>query len=743
MNPSWTIQRFEGRGIGLGRVVLWLAVSLAATPAFAHTPHDPVTQLVFSPAFEEDGIALVVSHHELKVTRDYGVAWRRVLAGLGGGRPYTGLAWLTGAAGNPVLAIARGADGLFLSRDRGRSVYGPIWPAQLDSVDLLAAGDANSGLLLALDSGGHAALSTDAGRSWSPTASPGESPGAAALARFIEDDGAEVVLTAVASSGGRLQVSAGGATTRLTLRAEVTAIRVVADESARRLLLGTASGEILLARLECGDAIVCEPIDLLFRLDRASPVVDLPAPESPNDPWLAGFADGTVCRIEKLNGRSAACRSVARELQADRQGVPQLYRLAPLDAASALCAGTFAGLQCARWDADSWLDLETIRPHDITDVAISPAALGGFGLGVSTFNAGGFVLVGREWARLPSGAPTDHFWSLSWPAPPCPGPVFVSNDGLYSVDAAGAWHQASPPGRDVERRTLESGVHAATTKPFGLIVVGSRTTDGCRLLLGTRYIGVWTAELTDVRSRWRWRRGAGLPVGRVTDIAIGDRLYASILGGSVFASTDAGRTWAPLHGRRAREPGLLPLGAFKGYPITATSRGGEPLLLQGTPTGLYEWSPSRDWHGPVPISGWPGYIDEVAGTDAGSDGPVLLVAVRGQGLYRAVGSDAFERVLSPQHGTRWVRFAPGFPADPRVVAAGPEAVAISFDAGRTWESVPVPRAATRGKGLRDGLLRAGLPASTSTRGSPRQEEMVEPIGIEPTTSWVRSRRSPN
>jgi hypothetical protein len=220
-------------------------------------------------------------------------------------------------------------------------------------------------------------------------------------------------------------------------------------------------------------------------------------------------------------------------------------------------------------------------------------------------------------------------------------------------------------------------------KLFALVAEQAKSSDGCRLLVGTRYTGVW-----EMYRDGEWRVTAGLPSGRITAISVGEPSFVSVLGEGVFASHDGGRQWSALeHGPQPRPGGVLPLAAYKGYPLATDGSG---TLFHGTPEGLFTWSPREGWTGPIDVAGSPGFIDAVAAHRLQDERRLVFVAVRGHGVFRQENGGRFERVLEGGHGIRWIRFATGFPEVPRVIAAGPESLVMSADAGRHWTTVPLP-----------------------------------------------------
>lgn len=150
-------------------VLLWSTLLLVwlPQPAWAHRPHDVVTQIKLSPAYSQDQTAYTLARGNLFKSTDGGDHWQRLVQGLDNLHPFSTLS--VDAQSGQVLAVATRGNGVYRSDDRGQS-----WAQVnqgLDSLDIgvVYVSPADPSLMLAAGAEGKLYRTADSGKTWTQT----------------------------------------------------------------------------------------------------------------------------------------------------------------------------------------------------------------------------------------------------------------------------------------------------------------------------------------------------------------------------------------------------------------------------------------------------------------------------------------------------------------------------------------------------------------------------------------------
>ncbi len=732
-NPAGSSRRDTHFG---ALAALTAVVLLAAIPAGAHTPHDPVNFLAVSDTFDVDGTAFIVVHNELKRTVDGGATWHRLEQGICGLGKFSGLAASERFSVDRSLVASRTGDGLYASHDGGDSWRRlAVLPRGLGPVIVVAGTgpvDRPAGFA-AVDPGGRLLVSQDAGETWSSVQSPGAAPASLAMAT---GPGGEPRLAVGTGEGVVLYTGDRGLTWERVApgaAGEPVVMLAFEPETGASLVGLAGSGQAFRWRPSCAADPDCAGPGL-NRLGFAGGPVSaghLSARGDAGVNLVAARRDGEIVAGPAGSGwRPESVGVVPYEGQAEKFHLPQVTQISGWTG-DGLCVAAFSGLHCQTGSGAGFAERQSIDPHEITGLAVAPDR-DGRSLAVATFNAGGWVSEdgGESWSRLPPGAVTDHFWAVTWPPGSCgvAGPVFVGNRGLIWFDAPGnTWHLRTP--RNDEPDFFDRAVGALQRmlrdvpppkprpKVFGTVAVSGGTADDCRIWMGTRYEGVWSYELTD--GVWD-ALGPSAQRTRVSSIvrAAGSQGLAASFVGRGLHELGPDRNWVPLTSDLpAATTGADPFGAFKAAQA-ARFGAADGVLMYGSAAGLYTRSGDGTWRGPIEVASTDtdvirNPVDSVAVAAGVAEAPVYLVSIRGRGLffshrpdggYAAARLDAGES-MGGDHGSAPARTGTGesmpgvrwiVPADRAresgvVFAASPERLFRSADGGQSWVEVARPR----------------------------------------------------
>lgn len=717
-------------------VALAAAVLVPARPAAAHSPHDQIPGVAVSADFGPgSGLGFAISRARLLRSTDGGETWGEVTRGITTAAGPSSVV-LTPDDPDLVMISTRGG-GAFTSHDGG-DTWEAVGPGIPDDLAWVAVSPTDADLAFASGAFGTGLYrSDDGGETWSDT----DIAGATALA-FGPDDASAVV---VGDLQGQLHRSTDAGDT-WTDGADATE----GDKAVRALLVGPGDladatvwagtdGDGLLRSTDGGATFEPGP-------DLGDPRVrSLVAPSTSREGfgtiWASTWAGG-VCQSDD-GGATFACgdEGLTTDDQADElpTNLPQFGHLAVGgDGETALLAG-YDGLFRSVDAGGTWTEVETQRPDAVVAISLAAASEGPptviltrylNGLLVSTDDA-------ETWTPRNDGLANENDWTrredyINRLVAVAASPAFEDDQTLFasirgyvarSTDAGETW-----------RAMVPEGIANELEQPpdyFFLALSPAYADDGV-VLLGTNRGKLFRSD--DRGDSFEQVDGPGVEIlaMAISPAFEQDQTALAATVDGMVRTTDGGRTWSDV----AAPGGLVTGLAFS--PAFAD----DGRVWAGTADGLATttdldagWELARADGLPATAA-----VDGVAPAPTAED-PVVLVSLRGRGLFRSTdGGASFAPVapelLADQHQvTNWyhpttppIAFSPDFARDQTVWAFSEATLLRSGDGGETWSEVdhPITTHSTDPADAPGPLLRTPAPGMagviTEGAGSPERDE---------------------
>jgi photosystem II stability/assembly factor-like uncharacterized protein len=676
--------------VGLVTSLAAHALVAPAGDASAHTPHDPIEQLLLSPNFADDATGFLVSDGRVLRSDDGLETFVEVVDGLNSGAP----TWLATSPADPsVVYVAMTTGEVFRSEDGGRS-----FPARLVvqfgvGLQRIAVASNDPDIVVVTDSTGAVSRSTDGGENWSSVTELDS------VTELVADSSGVGRFYAGDTSGQTFFSDDGGSNWQLSNGPPSAAISSIADsvDTGSFVVMTTVDGD-LLASLDGGANFALQPASGLPRsqvfdvsigagADSAGPVIWATSGDGPYRSTDSGVTFEPVHTDITLDSDAAAL------------DVPSFGTIAVASDAtaanSAIFLAGFDGLFTLDLAADRWLPIET-RADAITGVAVSPTFSTDRTIAVATYVKGAYIStdggstfesanagldqpVGRSNTVLPVRRLQNVVFSPNFTDDQT---LFgaTGNEFLTSHDAGASWQRVA---------VVPSNSEDATPSHF-VIGVG-KTTIGTAVLIGSRQGVVYRSDRRGVDGSWAAIADLGGPIRSVAlspDFAETTKVFATTDAG-VFRSTDGGVTFELVDS-------LVRNGILSVSPDFAR----DATIFAGSRNGLAVSRNGGDTWERVGVVFSPTTIEAIGISPAVADDGTVLVSVRGEGLFRSVDRGvSFEPVTSDLFpSTLEIAALDAFPTanpiqfadDGTVVAYADGAVVISNDGGASWNQTSLP-----------------------------------------------------
>ncbi|ESA32502.1 glycosyl bnr repeat-containing protein [Leptolyngbya sp. Heron Island J] len=679
----------------------WVALGLLLTvvwsfqPAYAHRPHDVVTQIKLSPNYSQDQTAYTIVRGNLLKSVDQGERWKRLVQGLDTLAPLSTLT--IDQTEGQLLALGTHGDGIFLSDDQGES-----WRQSNQGLDTLDIGliyslPSNSQVLLAAGAEGGVFQSVDRGQTWNSVV-----------------DASQLLLTLNEVSGtvwggddrGQLLRSndSGQSWQRVLTVADDPISTIAANDNV--LYVGTDSKGVYRV-----DPTTLEIIDINQGLEdlRIQDVKILPGDS--RGVILSSWDRGISISLDTGETWTDYPNGLIKDKQADEFETHHFSEIAVSDnfvEDETVFLGGFNGLYKSNQGGQRWREISTLDEGVVAAMDVSPNYAEDGTLALTTYV--GKIMTsndqGKTWELTMNGVEVPRlngsfkqtyqdprrFFDIAF-SPDYGTDKTLFTTGLWtkfvrSTNGARSWsvHSLSKEARGL---TLLLSPEFSTDKTMyvsnqaGLLF---RSTNGGRTL----------EEIANLP----WERGNDSPSMAISPSFTEDRTLYTVAETGVYRSTDAGETWqATTAATPIAAAGNLHIEISPNYPQDKT-------LFVSSYDGLFKTTDSGEsWQSVAIADVAPErtFLEGVAvSPNYGQDGTVM-VSLRGKGLYRSVdGGDsftpigdaslAFSRMYNVPCAGRPIQFSPNYAEDNTIFGFGTAHTDVyrSTDGGETWETLTTP-----------------------------------------------------
>jgi len=670
----------------------------------AHTPHDQVIDVAFSPEFSSSGHALAVIRARIMRSDDWGVSWHEVVLGLGG-EPQRMRSLAISPADAKVAYAATTTGEMLRSTDGGWS-----WTdlPRTSGIDLpgLFPSPIHSDVVLVFDRASATLVrSVDGGQTWTSPTLDGQPVLATALTGLPDGrillggpDG-EILLGDADGSNWRRHASIPA---RGDVRLLATSSDGVVFGSMRdgQLLRSDDGGATFLA---VGADLPDEKLmDLAVSFDFASDATI----------WVATRHSGAFRSEDGGHTFEPVGVGLTRSAQADRIDEPHFSTIAAAPEERGLVLlGGFDGLFGLESGSDTWTSIETLADY-LTGLDVSPAFADDGTVAVMSYVRGAFMSRdgGDSWAPSNDGLITDGLSEGNRLAPIRRlhnvqfSPGYAEDQTMWSatwvrllrsVDGGRTWHQIPigpvPEGSPLRQFVLAPSPHFV---------------DDSTIFAGTRQGELYRSTSAGDSGSWQLVSNLGSQVRSVAlspAFTVDHTIFVGTIDG-LLRSTDGGVTWTdtrisatPQDGGATTNFGtqvaISPAFSTDGVVFAATGRG----LYRSSDFGVTFESVRS---GPVTDDQ---LVEAVAlSPDFVVDG-LVLASIRGLGLVRSVDSGASFAVASESlnetnlliadyanPSSAPIRFSPTFGSDGVIFAFAQQQLLRSDDRGETWNLVALP-----------------------------------------------------
>lgn len=695
MRAGWSRRRNKWVAAGAAALVASAVVAaLAAPDAQAHSPHDVVSDVELSPEFRQDRTAYAIVREYLLRSDDGGDTWVRLVRGLDNQGQLSAVE--ISPTNKKILYVSSRGDGLYRSGDGGRTWSRPAGRLPGLNIDDITVSPHSADVLVAAFQEADRrslAITHDGGASWRPLRGlPRPS-----VVTFAPEDPAILL---VGSSDGAIRRSHdGGATWAEVFRADgAGAITTVAyapgDEGF--LFVGTREGGLWRSETN-GQSFT--RMDGEMAEDGVQSLAFSPNFAADRTMWLSTWSSGAFQSDNGGTSWSPFSDGLTTNRQADLLDGPSFGQLRSSEGVVFLAA--FDGLFRSN-GSDGWQEVETQVSTNIASVAISPNYERDHTLAVATYLNGVLLSVdgGSTWRAINDGLSAEATWKRSddyfarlfgiafSPSFATDRMLFTSERGfvLRSTEAGARWNASTPDGLLVE------GEHPPD---YPLFVFSPNYHQDATVLLGTNRGKVFRS--TNGGSSYAKVAQLDAPISALAaarSLAPDIVLFAGTTAG-LQRSHDGGETWEPV-------------GPFTNL-VTSVAASPEPAsdhrIFVGTSQGLFLSSDGGDtWARSLDRRfGRESFIEAMVLSPAFATDGIILVSVRGRGLFRSVdGGASFaaagEQLFADgyvignfyQETSEPIVFSPGFSQDQTVFGIAETKLFRSVDGGNRWEAIVLP-----------------------------------------------------
>lgn len=657
--------------------------------AFAHAPHDEVTNLEISPTYNQDQTLFSMVRGNLLRSTNGGTSWKRIVKGLDNRRNLSSLAIFPNS--NQFLFLSSNGDGIYKSQDRGSSWLKVNNGLGSLKISLLAMSADNNQIVFAAGVENSLYRTLNGGESWHQVR--GDANRITAIATFPNKlilIGDEQGVIYFSTDGGNFwnqsfQISNSGA---------ITAISVSPNFSFdQTFFVGTQSGGIF-RTTNGGNSFLVVNNGVSDKSIRS--LVVSPSYKIDSTVFASTWHEAIFQSSNRGNTWTKHSQGITKVAQADQYKKPHFQDLRISQAFASdktIFLAGFDGLFKSTNGGIIWQQLDTLPTKLIMSIALSPAYNIDSTLAISTYINGLYKTTdkSRTWTAINNSFRKKFFRFSDVVFSPnyrLDKTIFVSGglkESAKSIDRGNSWNISS--------------ISDVSTQPT-IMAISPRFVSDQTIFVGTRQNGgifrSINGGVTYSLVLPKARRIESLVIS--PDFSTDKTLYASF-GTGVFKTVDGGDTWQFLANSSQFQPNVR-LAISPNYKVDKT-------VFVGTERGLFKTiNRGSAWIKlPGNAYGGDGYVQTIAISPNYQNDRTLIISVKGKGLFKSVntGTTFFQianELIDNNHAlSAWnefppvstpIQFSPSYAFDNTIYGTSAEELFQSTDGGNTWRIVNIP-----------------------------------------------------
>lgn len=677
-------------------------------PAWAHRPHDVVSQLEISPEFNQDQTLFIVVRNNLFKSKDGGQKFTRVFNGLDNQNELGSLAI---SPQNPnTLLIAAGKDGIYKSKDSGGS-WVKINNGLIDSsIDLIKISPYSNSTFLAADLKQGLFLTQDSGENWSQVI---KNKKITAIAFSPEDENKILI----ADDIGSLYFSKdkGESWERFSSLKNQGLISVIAFSPNfkvdQTVVVGTTTNGVFKST---DGGISFTAINTGITDQRIRDMAVVLTPQKKLELFASTWSESVFRSMDGGKNWSYFKKGLTTDIQADQYKVPHFNRVIAsndFNRDQTLFISGFDGLFKSINGGKDWEELETLSRGTITSLAISPNYENDSSLAIVTY-VGHIILSrdqGKTWKSFDKGLEVPRFigsfeipyqdprrffdvaYSPNYEADKTMFASILWTQALRSIDQGESWSHINLPsfkGNLIRGLTLVPSPDFENDKTFFIATQ-----------YGSIYLSTDKGQNFSVISTLKFRK-SNFPISLVIspNFAVDKTLYAANTGG-VYQSLDGGFNWQSIaQDSPLARKGSVQLAISPNYQADKTLFAGTNEGLFITQDGGKSWSEIQS-----SAFGQSTHFEGVAISPDFKNDQTIIVSTRGRGLFKSVnGGKSFAKIGNnliqfskindiPSAGIP-IAFSPSYAIDKTLYGFGSATTEVfkSIDGGYNWQVITIP-----------------------------------------------------
>jgi photosystem II stability/assembly factor-like uncharacterized protein len=674
---------------------------LWSLPAFAHRPHDVISQVEVSPDFETDNTVYILVRNNFYKSIDGGNNWTRLIKGLDFKGELSALS--LSPLDKNILYLGSRSDGIYKSEDAGESwekVNKGLGTNFINFVEI-APSELNTVAAVGLEKGVY--LTKDGGKNWSnifPT-------NALITSIAIAPKNPNQIL--FGDDQGKLYASlnAGKTWENLTLSADVDTVDTITFspnlETDKTFFVGTKKGGIL-KTVDNGKTF--QAVNEGIKDKIIEDIVISPQYAQDSTLYATTWYDGMY--LSKDGGKSWTKMSdgLTKDKQADDYKVPHFMDLKVVK--DTMFMGGFNGLFKTTDAGKKWQEMETLAKGTVIAMAVSPNYAQDSTVVIANYVGNLFISrdKGENWMPInrgieiyrlgndpeESGQDPRRFFDIAF------SPNYGEDKTIFAGVLRNRFVKSNNGGDLWKIIELDDGVR------------------GPRIVPSPDFANDKTVFLTNQEGRIFRSTDGGNTVKNISKVGRLFGNYAPSMVASpefakdktlfvtgkkgIYQSVDAGITWKNIsQGTPLSERVNVQLAMSPNYPSDGT-------IFAGTDTGIYVTRNSgKSWTrlektGFDPNSS----VETVSISPDYANDRTVIVSLQGDGLFKSTdGGETFKLIGDPKiplvktHSIPSsgipIRFSPNYAQDQTLFGFGGAQTTVfrSTDGGKTWTSVTIPR----------------------------------------------------